>query len=278
MESELFGFEKGAFTGATTRQQGRLAQADGGTLFLDEIGDLSLTAQAKLLRAVELKEIQPLGSRVVQTLDFRVVAATNRNLEQLAAEGKFRQDLLFRLNVVQLHIPPLRERQADIVVTANHFLEILSAQYRRSTPNLTGDARARLKREPWLGNARELRNVIERIFLFIEGDEITGHDIERMCHSGTHWQVEEPAREQPMLKSSSTCVPVYRTSRTTYESPEMKLPVNLEMERLRTALEKTKWNKSRAAELLRCSRMTVHRKVVRYALHPGADSSAVKQA
>jgi transcriptional regulator with GAF, ATPase, and Fis domain len=165
-ESELFGFEKGAFTGACTRRDGMLVQAHGGTMFLDEIGDLSLSAQAKLLRVLEQKEVRPLGSPKMQTVDFRLIAATNRDLEHLVARGEFRQDLLFRIKVIHFHIPPLRERQDDIPLIANHFLAALSLEYSRASLSLTLGAQRRLKQLHWTGNIRELRNIIERAFLF----------------------------------------------------------------------------------------------------------------
>ncbi len=268
VESELFGFEKGAFTGASSRKQGRLAEADGGTLFLDEIGDLSPTAQAKLLRVLEQKEVQPLGSGAVRVLDFRVVAATNRDLAQLATEGKFRQDLLFRLNVIQIDIPPLRERIPDILLIANHFLKKLSSRYGRAAPRLTPGAERRLGRQPWLGNARELRNVMERIFLLSESSDITEDDVSRMCESGIRWRVGTPSGHATKEPNQSKTEPHDRVARTQHRPLQMESSDTSELERLRGALEQTKWNKSKAAELLSCSRMTIHRKIVQYELSP----------
>ena len=151
LESELFGFEKGAFTGAMARHEGRFVEADTGTIFLDEIGDLSLAAQSKLLRVLEQKVVQPLGSRNTRTVDFRLVAATNRNLEQMAARGDFREDLFYRINVIHVHIAPLRDRPEDIEQLAEYFLRALAIQYCRPFVSLAPSAQSYLKGRPWPG-------------------------------------------------------------------------------------------------------------------------------
>src|ERR1700730_300197 len=156
VESELFGHEKGAFTGADKPREGRFRQANGGTLFLDEIGEMPIALQAKLLRAIQEREIQPLGTDKMQRVDVRVIAATNRNLGELAAAGRFRTDLYYRLNVVPLHLPPLRERREDIAVLAAHFA-------RRSNRHFTAEAVAALEGYAWPGNVREMENLIQRL-------------------------------------------------------------------------------------------------------------------
>lgn len=271
VESELFGFEKGSFTGANSPQEGRLLQSNGGTLFLDEIADLSPLAQAKLLRVLEQREVQPLGSRKARTLDARVVAATNQRLEQIARVDTFRRDLFFRLNVVSIYIPPLRERQEDIPLIAAHFLEKLSAEYGRPQMGLTPPASDYLKERPWNGNARELRNVIERAVLFCRSDYITLSDITRICGSSAVWtptghvSMSVPSGKHNARSTSRICIPARKVS----SSPESELT------QLRNALEQTQWNKTKTAELLRWSRMTIYRKIIQYDLRPSPAGSSL---
>jgi two-component system nitrogen regulation response regulator NtrX len=163
VESELFGHEKGAFTGAVSRQEGRFELADGSTLFLDEIGDLPPDAQAKLLRVLEDGAVQRLGARSARTVDVRVVAATNRNLQRDVAEGRFREDLFFRLNVVPIRVPPLRERLDDLPALAAHFAALAGARCARRPRAFGPEALARLRAHHWPGNVRELANLIERL-------------------------------------------------------------------------------------------------------------------
>lgn len=274
LESELFGFEKGAFTGALSRQDGTFVQADGGTLFLDEIGELSLTAQAKLLRVLEQKEVRPLGSRMLRPIDIRLVIATNHDLEQLATGGKFRQDLLYRLNVIHVHIPPLRERPEDIPDIANHFLRSLSLKYARPPLNLTAGAQAYLKQHPWGGNARELRNVIERVFVFANSEYITEREVAQMCHFATCWHVGSGNESPTSFQAGPKGPAQYRTNQTKFSSYRLGLTEASESELVRKTLEQTKWNKSKAAEILQCSRMTIHRKIAQYHLQSNAPSTA----
>jgi hydrogenase-4 transcriptional activator len=177
IESELFGHEKGAFTGAHTRKPGQLAQADGATVFLDEIGDLPLDLQSKLLRFVQEKQFTPVGSVVARRVDVRIVAATNVDLPAKVAEGKFREDLFHRLNVVRLHVPPLRERKDDIVHLANIFLQQFAALYRRPAHHFTGRAEKELEAYPWPGNVRELQNMVLNSVLFCDAAEVDVGDL-----------------------------------------------------------------------------------------------------
>jgi sigma-54 specific flagellar transcriptional regulator A len=163
-ESELFGHEKGSFTGAIKSHRGRFERAHGGTLFLDEIGDLPLTSQAKLLRVLEEEQIERVGSERPVKVDVRIVAATNKNLEEAASRQQFRPDLFFRLNALQIRIPPLRERLEDIPLLVRHFIKLLNAKYQRQVVGLTRDALAVLQHYQWPGNVRELRNLMERLF------------------------------------------------------------------------------------------------------------------
>jgi two-component system nitrogen regulation response regulator NtrX len=176
VESEMFGHERGAFTGATDRRTGRFELADGGTLFLDEVGDLQLEAQAKLLRVLESGEIQRIGAERSRRVDIRVLAATNRRLEDAVATGQFREDLYFRLNVFPIVIPPLRERMADLPALVEH----LAARLRpRHPPHFTPEAIAALSRHTWPGNVRELANIVERLSI-IGGDEVTADLVPRV--------------------------------------------------------------------------------------------------
>ncbi len=167
VESELFGHEKGAFTGALRTRKGRFELADGGTLFLDEVGELSLTTQAKLLRVLQEKSFERIGATTTCHVDVRIIAATNRNLEEMVEQGTFRKDLYYRLNVFSIALPALHERQSDIAPLAHHFLTIFAAEHQKDVPQLSLAASAMLERYEWPGNIRELENVMERCMLLI---------------------------------------------------------------------------------------------------------------
>ena len=230
LESELFGYERGAFTGAHVSQDGKLKIADGGTLFLDEIGDMSPYAQAKLLRVLESREIQRLGSNKAQPVDFRVIAATNYELDSPVKEDKFRRDLFFRLNVARIHLPPLRERKEDILPLAHFFREEYNRKFSLETNSFSPRAEEVLLAHDWPGNVRELRNTIEAAFINIE----------------------------PGVTAVNMPVPFC-------EVLERKHQMGIgELERIMLALSETQWNKSKAAEKLHWSRMTLYRKMTRY--------------
>jgi len=228
VESELFGHERGAFTGATAAQQGKFSAANGGTVFLDEIGDVSLNVQAKLLRAIENKSVYRLGGTRSIRLDVRIVAATNQNLERALEQGTFRRDLYYRLNVVRVHLPSLRERQEDIPLLAAHFIRHFNKELGRSIRGLSGRAMGALCGYHWPGNVRELRNVIEAMMVNL-APETTG-------------LVDIPP-------------PVMRQLAFALGAPAS------ERERLLGALTATNWNKSKAASQLHWSRMTLYRKM-----------------
>ena len=173
LESELFGHEKGAFTGATTRHEGRFEQAQGGTLFLDEVGETSPALQAKLLRVLQEKTFERVGGEKEMTADVRLVAATNRDLDRRVEEGQFRQDLYYRLAVFPIEIPPLRQRGADVLPLAEHFLHLLTRGPSRTAPSITPGAKEALRAHRWPGNVRELQNVMERALILSGGDAIT---------------------------------------------------------------------------------------------------------
>jgi DNA-binding NtrC family response regulator len=233
LESELFGYERGAFTGASVSRQGKLQYASGGTLFLDEIGDMPLLAQAKILRAIEARVIQRLGSNADIPLSIRLLAATNQELELLVQEKKFRQDLYFRLNVVRLHLPSLRERAEDIPELTEHILQELSQQQHRSPCRIEDDLMKRLQTHDWPGNVRELRNVIECLLVYSSSRSVGISDL--------------PEHVRRTLRSGNGGNGDQRS-------------------RILGALNSTDWNRSKAAEILHCSRMTLYRKMVKFSV------------
>lgn len=180
IESELFGHERGAFTSAVKQRKGKFEQADGGTLFMDEIGDMSLSAQAKVLRALQERKISRVGSDRDIEVDVRVIAATNKNLESEIRDGNFREDLYHRIGVILIKVPPLRERKGDVEVLVKHFLESICREYKIATKSIDTKALATLSERRWSGNIRELRNVVERLVVLAD-KTITKEDIERYC-------------------------------------------------------------------------------------------------
>ncbi|HVT44876.1 MAG TPA: sigma-54 dependent transcriptional regulator [Thermoanaerobaculia bacterium] len=177
IESELFGHEKGSFTGAVRKQTGKFVAADGGTIFLDEIGDMSLRTQAKVLRVLQEGEVEPVGSATVVTVDVRVIAATNKDLPDEIRGGRFREDLYYRLNVIPIRTPPLRERQDDIPLLADHFARLFSEEHNYRPKQFTESARKVLREAAWRGNVRELRNMIERLVIMVSSDTIDVTDL-----------------------------------------------------------------------------------------------------
>ena len=184
IESELFGHEKGSFTGATKQRIGKFEQADGGTLFLDEIGDMSLSAQAKVLRALQENKITRVGGDRAIPVDVRVTAATNKDLLSQIEEGAFREDLYHRLSVILVHVPPLRERREDVPIIARHFAERLARRNGLPAKTFADDALDRMKKLDWRGNVRELHNVIERLLILSEGDAVQATDVDRYVRPG----------------------------------------------------------------------------------------------
>ena len=231
LESELFGYERGAFTGATTSYSGKLKLADGGTVLFDEIGDMSPYAQAKILRVIETKEVYPLGGRRSVPLDIRIIAATNRDLDQRMASNEFRQDLYFRLNVARVHLPPLRERKEDIPLLTDHFVQKFSSQFGRGIEGFNEETMERLLSYDWPGNIRELMNLTEWIFIDPPGEKIGVADLPESM------RYPLPGRQETVLA---------------------------ERELLLYALSQTHWNKSQAAARLNWSRMTLYRKIAKY--------------
>jgi transcriptional regulator with PAS, ATPase and Fis domain len=177
IESELFGYVRGAFTGANAAKKGLVEVADGGTLFLDEIADLPFALQSKLLRLLQEKEYRRIGDTVTRSADIRIIAATNKDLKSEVKNGTMREDLYFRLNVVSIHLPPLRERKDDIPLLAKHFLQRTAQMYKRSIDSIHPDAMHMLLANPWKGNVREFQNVIERAVVLCKGTQLTPADL-----------------------------------------------------------------------------------------------------
>jgi DNA-binding NtrC family response regulator len=244
-ESELFGYEKGAFTGAHARKPGRLELADRGTLFLDEIGDLTLIAQAKLLRALEERRFERLGGQKSVYVDFRLISATNRPLDLFVRDGRFREDLFYRINAFAIRLPSLRERPIDIPVLASRFLARYCAGNGLPLDGKTfsPEAMAQLQAYSWPGNIRELESTVSRAALSAPGRVIRDTDID-FLHANPAAESLGPAR-LPTLRET-------------------------EQAHIRRALEATRWNKKEAARILEISRGTLYRKIVEYNLEPNA--------
>jgi two-component system, NtrC family, response regulator HydG len=231
LESELFGHEKGAFTGAQYRKKGKFEIAEGGTVFLDEIGDISLKTQTDLLRVLQEREIVRVGSNQPIKVDFRCVAATNKNLELLIEEGKFRPDLFYRLNVFRIELPPLRERRDDIPLLVNHFVSKFSLQMSKKINRVSPEAMNLLQQQPWIGNVRELENAIERAMVVAQEPEI---------------------REQDFVFKA-----------TIPNGPPQSLD-EMERSHILRVLESCSFNQTRTAEILDIDRVTLHHKLKKY--------------
>lgn len=236
-ESELFGYEKGAFTDARNAKEGRIETADGGTLFLDEIGNLNLPMQQKLLTVIEKRETQRIGSNKVSHVDVRILAATNANLREKVGEGTFRQDLFYRLNTIELHLPPLRERGEDIVLLAEYFLKIYSGKYSVGDVVLGASAKQKLLKHTWPGNVRELQHCIERAIVLGDKTELAAEDIR--------------------LEDS---VVASRTSSGSIKVDSLNLQT-LEREAIKRAISLSNGNLTQAAELLGITRFALYRKI-----------------
>jgi DNA-binding NtrC family response regulator len=235
LESELFGYEAGAFTGARQRKKGLLELANEGTFFLDEIGDMSFELQAKILKVIEEQTYRRVGGTKEIKIDTRIVSASSRDLVQLVSDGTFRQDLFYRLNVATIVLPPLRERGDDVILLAEHFLNLFNAEFKRNIKGLTSEAKLILQQHSWPGNVRELRNVIERAVLFATGDYLTREDISLI--------------QVPHAPTATG------TDFTQLDIPDSGLSLQ-EVERvlIQKALRKTNGNQTQAARLLGISR------------------------
>jgi transcriptional regulator with GAF, ATPase, and Fis domain len=241
LESELFGHEKGAFTGADKQRVGRFEQADGGTLFLDEIGDMSANTQAKILRVLQEHEFERLGGTRTLRVDVRVIAATNRNLPLMVSSGQFREDLYYRLNVVSIDMPALRERKEDIQALAGFFLRRFAGELKKRVDGLSPDANKLLMRYNWPGNIRELENAIERAVLLTEGPQLSSGDL----------RLGELSTTQPTA-DGSTVVKIPPTGIALEE---------IERQALIEALKMSNWVQKDAAELLSISPRVMNYKI-----------------
>jgi DNA-binding NtrC family response regulator len=248
LESELFGHEKGSFTGAAQRRLGRFEQADGGTIFLDEIGEIDAATQVKLLRVLSERSIERVGSNTPIKVDVRLVAATNRNLREMVDRGEFREDLYFRLNVVQIQMPPLRERGEDVVLLAASFLREFAEENGRKLKPLTDEALALLRRYPWPGNVRELRTVIEHGVVMCNAEQIGIEHLPDFLRSERAVRATARSDDEKAVENSLAC------------AEDLNLDA-LEQRCITAALARAAGNRTMAAELLGISRRTLQRKL-----------------
>ena len=241
IESELFGYEKGAFTGAETRKKGRFELADGGTLFLDEIGDINLATQVKLLRVLQEREFERVGGTETIKANVRLIAATNKDLEKAIVAGTFREDLYYRLNVFTLFIPPLRERKADMLLLVDHFLEKFAREHKRNIKRISTPAIDMLASYHWPGNVRELENTLERAVLMCDGEVVHGHHL------------------PPSLQTAEASGTVTRVALSDAVSA-------YEKDLIQDALKTTRGNRAKAARLLDTTERIINYKVRRYGI------------
>jgi two-component system, NtrC family, nitrogen regulation response regulator NtrX len=247
IESELFGHEKGAFTGATIQRKGKFDLSHEGTLFLDEIGDMSLKTQAKVLRILQERKFERVGGNRTIEVDVRVIAATNKDLEEEIQKGNFREDLYYRLNVLPFHVPPLRERREDIPALTSHFLKHFCSKESRETKSLSPEAEEILLSYPWPGNVRELKNIIERLVIMTPDNLITERQLPASLRT----------RKSPLRAVATAADPssTYREAREEFER-----------EYLIQKLEENDWNISRTAEVIEVERSNLHRKIKSYGI------------
>jgi two-component system, NtrC family, response regulator AtoC len=254
VEAELFGYEKGAFTDARQRKPGLVETAEGGTLFLDEIGEADASTQVKLLKLLEDKRFRRLGGLRDQSVNVRIISATHQPLEQRVREGRFRADLFFRLRIVDIGVPALRERGADILTLARHFLALHSRRYRRGPMTLSPQAEHALRHHPWPGNVRELRNAIEQAVLLSSGSEISSREL------GSITSVADPRAVPPQPSPGATTTAMAEPTDLHLERTERRL--------IETALQRTDGNVTQAARLLGISRDTLRYRLDRLGLRP----------
>ena len=253
IESELFGHEKGSFTGATEKQIGKFEQADRGTIFLDEVGDMSLKTQAKVLRVLQEGEVERLGSSRTMKVDVRVIAATNKDLEQEIERGNFREDLYFRLSVIPITVPPLRERVDDIPLLIKHFADVFTRENNFRPKRFSPDAMAMLQRYRWKGNVRELKNTIERVLIMTPADVIGEDDL------------PETVRSAPRLSAPESGSDRLGTLREFKEASERAF--------LLDKLRENNWNISRTAEVIGTPRSNLYKKLELYNIKQELDSN-----
>jgi transcriptional regulator with PAS, ATPase and Fis domain len=242
LESELFGHVKGAFTGAVRARRGLLEEAQGGTIFLDEIGELTLATQVKLLRAIQEREIKPVGGNNSVHIDVRFISATSRDLDREVEQGRFRKDLFYRLAVIPLKLPPLRERKEDIVMFVDHFIQKFNMRYKKKVTDLAPSVMQVLLESPWQGNIRELENVMERAVLLTEGNTVTLNSL--FTNSGTF--------DQPDIEVGDHTISLKKAAQ------------QAEIRAIEKALEMSNGNRSKASKILGIGRRTLYDKMEVY--------------
>ncbi len=258
IESELFGHEKGSFTGATEKQVGKFEQADRGTIFLDEVGDMSAKTQAKVLRVLQEGEVERLGSARTIKVDVRVIAATNKNLEEEIEKGTFREDLYFRLAVIPIHVPPLRERPEDIPLLVRHYMDYFSRENNARPRRITQAALDALQRYRWKGNIRELRNTVERLIIMSPGDTIDLADLPGVgAQSGRRVASCNDASDRPRSMPRAGTLREFKD--------------NAERAFLVTKLRENGWNISKTAELIDTPRSNLYKKLEQYQISQETD-------
>jgi len=262
LESELFGYEKGAFTGAVHRRIGKIEQASGGTVFLDEIGDMPMSLQAKMLRLLQERSIERLGGRQTLAVDVRIIAATNRNLEDMIAQGLFREDLYYRLKVVTIWMPPLNQRSTDIADLTRYYLARYASELRIKNPGITGDAIATLEQMNWPGNVRELANTLQKVLIFNRGMPVQKSDIisasgktDKPSNSENSTALEDALRNWLRHNMHNADGGIFEMLTDQFSAMLIKEALNL-----------TGGNRSQAAKLLGMSRPTLHSKIDKYHL------------
>ncbi|HEY8208531.1 MAG TPA: sigma-54 dependent transcriptional regulator [Myxococcaceae bacterium] len=272
MESELFGYERGAFTGAVTSKPGRFELADGGTLFLDEIGEIPVEMQVKLLRALQESEFERVGGIKTTRVDVRLIAATNRDLQQEIAAGRFRADLYYRLAVVPIVLPSLRERKADIPVLARHFIDKYNKRLGKKIEGIEDEAMTLLTAYPWPGNIRELENLMERVLLFADGPQIKARDLPEPLHRPTG--AAPGATGTAGAEPGATGAP----GETGLKDIIKQRAAEMEKELIAKALEETSGNVTRAAKLLQISRKSLQTKMKEFGLREERDKDEADEA
>jgi len=262
IESELFGHEKGSFTGATEKQIGKFEQADRGTIFLDEVGDMSAKTQAKVLRVLQEGEVERLGSARTVKVDVRVIAATNKNLEEEIEKGRYREDLYFRLAVIPIHVPPLRERQDDIAPLVRHYMDYFSRENNVRPKRIAPAALDALTRYRWRGNIRELRNTVERMIIMTGGDTIDVADLPEGVRSPGAWSGGAGGQAPPKAPSDSDAAKA-ETLREFKENAERMFLVG--------KLRENGWNISKTAEVIGTPRSNLYKKLEQYQISQETD-------
>ena len=260
LEDELFGHEKGAFTGADSRRAGRIEQAHGGTLFLDEIGDVTLPIQVKLLRVLQERQVTRLGGSSTIDVDVRFIAATHRDLDHMAKAGEFREDLFYRLNVVPLWVPPLRARRDDLVLLASHFCRQFGRANGKAELSMDEDAMATIRSQRWPGNVRQLQNFIERLVVLSDSSTLTGEDVGRELRERSPFDTDIGPRSGASLSIAARAVSEAEVV------PLDEAVKKAERKALKVALKAAKGNRSKAARLLGVSRATLYNKLKEYQL------------